>query len=157
MNYDRNRSNIAAMRATYESRVGPILGFGVHAGGCPACGFDQQQIVYCEGSHKLSEQPPDACPIGGEHLHVLCGRCKWEHLTKLRNDPTNQVLENGSGSLMDSFARAALAAVLGLMDTPYVVSKADVERHQQASTQVLATLDGEMLTLSLAPKAVPIA
>lgn len=156
MNYDRNRSNIAAMRATYESRVGPILDFGVHAGGCPACGFDQQGIVYCEGSHKLAEQPPDACPIGGEHLHVLCGRCKWEHLTKLRSDPTNPVLEKGSGSLMDSFARAALAAVLECV-VPCVVDKATVEKHQQEATQVLATLDGETLRLSLSAKPVPTA
>lgn len=144
-----NQIQASALRADYENRVGRLLDFGAHAGGCPACGTAEFKLIYCTGSRKLIQLPADACPVEGEHLHVFCARCNHEHLTRLKSDPGNPVREPGTGALMDSFARAALCAVLESLGGSAVTTVGAVKGFVENADRVLVTQAGEDLELAL--------
>jgi hypothetical protein len=109
MGHDQ-RTREARERTDLAQKLGPVRDFAWYAGGCPKCGGTEFNLAFCFGADK--DAPPDAnCVAIGEHLHVDCNRCHFQHLTLTRDSEMNPV-KTSDGQLVESFMRQVIAALI---------------------------------------------
>lgn len=117
--------------ANYERKIGGIKAHKIfNETGCPMCGMDKFAVRYCEGKDMLDPNPQQ-CPIIGQHLHVVCGACKYSWLehtleqSKLPDAPP-------AG---DDLLRGAASALVELKSMTEDGNFFVTHRHQEVSSQ----------------------
>jgi hypothetical protein len=99
--------------AEFERHVGGIKAHQVYlADGCPMCGEHAFGCAYCAGVDELDPDKRNKCPIEGEHLHVICGTCKYGWLERTKK----QQAEIDAGGIPESAASVLVARALALYD-----------------------------------------
>lgn len=91
----------------HESTV--AHGFNHTEGHCPKCGADQQMFLFCVPDNDDNLPALRGCSLEGEHLHRVCGRCRYPWIER----PLDQAMLSESEGVVP--AESELAAALALI------------------------------------------
>jgi len=110
MGEDRQkRENRMAVLASVQGHESTVAHAFNHTGGtCPKCGFGQHMLMFCLPDQSVLPRVR-GCELDGEHLHRLCGACKYPWVERCLDQA---MLAQEAGEMTaESEMAAALAAL----------------------------------------------